>query len=335
MAGQKVTKRVVDSLTIEAHEYAVWDAKMPGFGVRVRPTGAKSYVVVYRAGSGRCAPVRRYTIAAVGKITPEKARDRARAILGAVAHGRDPAEEKTSERQSPTVSELADRFLREYVDPKRKPGTAATYRYVIESTVKSHIGGIKVDKLTRNKVARMHSALRETPSWANRTLAVVSSMYTFAAHVGLVQEGTNPARRIDKFAERPHERFLTGEELERLGSAIREAETRGIPWDVTEANPKAKHLPKSENPEYCTIAQDACKRGATDSDLAEIFRVSRMTIVRWRLEHPEFCDATKVGKEIADDRMERSLYERGVGYTVDAVKPPRPMARAGGQQPDH
>jgi hypothetical protein len=45
-----------------------------------------------------------------------------------------------------------------------------------------------------------------------------------------------------------------------------------------------------------------------------------MTIVRWRLEHPEFCDATKVGKEIADDRMERSLYERGVGYTVDAVK---------------
>ena len=45
-----------------------------------------------------------------------------------------------------------------------------------------------------------------------------------------------------------------------------------------------------------------------------------MTIVRWRLEHPEFCDATKVGKEIADDRVERSLYERGVGYTVDAVK---------------
>jgi hypothetical protein len=62
MTGRKVTKRTVDSLKIEAHEYAVWDDKMPGFGVRVRPTGAKSYVVVYRAGAGRGAPVRRYTI---------------------------------------------------------------------------------------------------------------------------------------------------------------------------------------------------------------------------------------------------------------------------------
>ena len=73
---------------------AVWDSKLPGFGVRVRPTGAMSYVVVYRAGSGRGAPVRRYTIARRRKITPEAARGRAKAILGAVAHGHDPAGEK-------------------------------------------------------------------------------------------------------------------------------------------------------------------------------------------------------------------------------------------------
>jgi hypothetical protein len=66
MAGQRITKRVVDSLKPRQGEYAVWDAQMPGFGVRVRPTGAKSYVVVYRAGSGRGAPVRRYTIGGVG-----------------------------------------------------------------------------------------------------------------------------------------------------------------------------------------------------------------------------------------------------------------------------
>jgi integrase len=248
MAEHKITKRVVDALRIEAHEYAVWDAKMPGFGVRVRPTGAKSYVVVYRAGTGRGAPVRRYTIAAVGKITPEKARGRARAILGAVAHGQDPAQEKARERQNPTVSELADRFLCEHVETKRKPGTAATYRYVIESTLKPRIGSTKVDKLSRNAVAKMHSALRETPSWANRALAVVSSMYTFAARVGLVQERTNPARGIDKFPEHRHERFLTGEELERLGSAIREAETEGIAWDADEGKTNAKHLPTRMSP---------------------------------------------------------------------------------------
>ena len=98
MAGQRITKRVVDNLKIQSSEYAVWDAQLPGFGVRVRPTGAMSYVVVYRAGSGRGAPVRRFTIAAVGKTTPESARQRAQAILGAVAHGRDPAGEKTSEQ---------------------------------------------------------------------------------------------------------------------------------------------------------------------------------------------------------------------------------------------
>ena len=61
MAGQRITKRIVDGLKARESEYAIWDAQMPGFGVRVRPTGAKSYVVVYRAGSGRGAPVRRYT----------------------------------------------------------------------------------------------------------------------------------------------------------------------------------------------------------------------------------------------------------------------------------
>jgi hypothetical protein len=59
MADGRITKRVVDGLKPQAKEFAVWDSKLPGFGVRVRPTGAMSYVVVYRAGSGRGAPVRR------------------------------------------------------------------------------------------------------------------------------------------------------------------------------------------------------------------------------------------------------------------------------------
>jgi hypothetical protein len=59
MAARRITKRIVDSLKPQAKEFAVWDSKLPGFGVRVRPSGAMSYVVVYRAGVGRGAPVRR------------------------------------------------------------------------------------------------------------------------------------------------------------------------------------------------------------------------------------------------------------------------------------
>ena len=70
-------------------------------------------------------------------------------------------------------------------------------------------------------------------------------MYAFAGRAGLVPDRINPARQIDKFKESRRERFLTGEELERLGSAIREAETTGIPWTVDESKPNAKHLPKA------------------------------------------------------------------------------------------
>ena len=247
MTGQRITKRIVDNLKIEPAEYAVWDATMPGFGVRVRPTGAMSYVVVYRAGSGRGAPYRRYTIGTIGKITPEKARLRAKGILGAVAHGKDPAADKTTERSTPTVAELADRFMAEHIEPKRKPGTAAFYRDILNRIVKPELGTTKADKVTRAAVAKVHGKLRATPFQANRMLAVVGSMYAFAARIGASPEGTNPARKIDKFAEHRRERFLTGAELERLGATIREAETKGIPWEVDEAGPKAKHLPKAKN----------------------------------------------------------------------------------------
>jgi integrase len=199
--------------------------------------------------------VRRYTIAAVGKIAPERARARAKAILGAVAHGHDPANQKTAERGMPTVAELTDRFMADHVKAKRKAGTAEFYRDILHRIVKPAVGTTKADKLTRLQVSRLHSSLSDTPFQANRVLAVVGSMYAFAMRAGIVPEGTNPARRIDKFKESRRERFLTGEELERLGSAIREAETTGIPWTVDETKPTAKHVPRAKR--FTKIAPSA------------------------------------------------------------------------------
>ena len=255
---------------------------MSGFGVRVRPTGAKSYVVVYRAGAGRGAPVRRYTIAAVGKITPERARARAKVILGAVAHGHDPANQKTTERGTPTVAELADRFMADHVRAKRKAGTAEFYRDILDRIVKPAVGTTKADKLTRLQVGRLHSSLADTPFQANRVLAVVGSMYAFAGRAGIVPEGTNPARGIDKFKESRRERFLTGEELERLGSAIREAETTGIPWTVDETKPTAKHVPKAKR--STKIAQSAA--AALRLLLFTGCRLREILHLRW--EHVDF-----------------------------------------------
>lgn len=77
--------------------------------------------------------------------------------------------------------------------------------------------------------------------------------------------------------------------------------------------------------EYPAIARKLCDLGATDADLAEAFEVSRRTIFNWRAEHPDFAEACKVGKDVADDRVERSLYQRACGYDYEAVKifPPK------------
>lgn len=84
MASKQITKRLIDGLKPRASEYFVWDGSLAGYGVRVQTTGAMSYVVKYRAGSGRAAPTRRLTLAKIGTLTPDEARTLARKTLGSV-----------------------------------------------------------------------------------------------------------------------------------------------------------------------------------------------------------------------------------------------------------
>lgn len=78
--------------------------------------------------------------------------------------------------------------------------------------------------------------------------------------------------------------------------------------------------PSEFRPEFCQQAADLCVNGATDQELADFFDVSVRTLYRWKAQFQEFCQAIKVAKEIADERVERSLYHRAVGYSFDAVK---------------
>lgn len=83
--------------------------------------------------------------------------------------------------------------------------------------------------------------------------------------------------------------------------------------------------PSSYKPEYAEQVAKLCALGATDVDLADFFGVSITTICNWKTSHEEFLVALKGGKEPADERVERSLYQRANGYTHDAVKifPPK------------
>lgn len=78
--------------------------------------------------------------------------------------------------------------------------------------------------------------------------------------------------------------------------------------------------PSKYLPQFAAAAAKLCKLGATDRDLAEAFAVAESTVKSWRLEHADFADAVKLGKEAADNRVEESLYRRATGYSHDAVK---------------
>jgi integrase len=241
---KQITKRLVDNLVAADAEFFVWDQKLSGFGIRIQPTGAKTYVVKYRAGSGRGAPTRRVTLGKVGTLTPKKAHDLAQKMLGAVAHGSDPAALKAAERRASTLQEVADIFLAEHVEAKRKPTTAAHYRSLLENDVLPELGNRKAEQVTTSDLARLHLKMRDRPYQGNRMLEVVGSLYSFAGKRKIVPIGCNPARGIEQYPEKRRERFLTGEELARLGDALREAETVGLPYEIDQSKLKAKHAPK-------------------------------------------------------------------------------------------
>lgn len=78
--------------------------------------------------------------------------------------------------------------------------------------------------------------------------------------------------------------------------------------------------PSGYKPEMAKQAGKLCEFGATEADLADFFSVSTVTIWRWANSHKEFCNALRIGKGKADDRVERAMYHKAVGYTHDAVK---------------
>lgn len=78
--------------------------------------------------------------------------------------------------------------------------------------------------------------------------------------------------------------------------------------------------PTDYKPEYVSQAEKLCRLGATDRELADFFEVDVRSIYRWAQAHDAFCQALKVGKEACDDRVERALYNRAVGYHHSAVK---------------
>ncbi len=219
---RRITKRTVDSLK---PGQLVWDAEVKGFGVRCQRT-AKVYVLKTRLGGRQ----RWITIGRHGSPwTLEKARQKAVALLGEKASGRDPALARDAEKRNPTVADLVAAFLREHVEAKRKATTATGYRDWFNRLALPAIGKMRVTDVSHADIARLHHALKDAPYQANRVVAVLSSFFTWAERHGYRPRGTNPCQDVEPYKERKRERFLSSDELARLGEALVAAETEGEP----------------------------------------------------------------------------------------------------------
>lgn len=215
----KITKRSVDAAAPTDKELFLWDDELKGFGLRVYPSGRKMYLAQFRSG-GR---LRRVNIGLHGAVTPDLARTEAMKHLSQVRLGADPAGERDRRKASPTMKEFGKRFLEEHVASHCKPSTQAEYKRSVELFINPKLGSHRIIDITRADIVEMHQSMKATPYQANRTLGVLSIMFTVAHTWGVRTDGVNPCWKVKRYKEIKRERYLTPDELARLGKVLRES----------------------------------------------------------------------------------------------------------------
>ncbi len=216
----KITKRSVDAATPADKEFFLWDEELKGFGLRVYPSGRKMYLAQFRAG-GR---LRRVNIGLHGALTPELARTEAMKHLSDVRLGGDPATDRDKRKASPTMKEFGQRFLKEHVAVHCKPSTYGEYKRSVELFINPKLGSHRIIDVTRADIVNLHQSMKATPYQANRTLGVLSIMFTVAHTWGVRTDGVNPCWKVKRYKEVKRERYLTPDELARLGQVLRESD---------------------------------------------------------------------------------------------------------------
>ena len=254
-----LTKREVYLAEPRSERFHVWDTRLAGFGLRVERSGTKTFVVRYRAdGGGRSAPRRFLTIGRFGPLTVEAARKQARSLLGAAAVGDDPAGERQAKRKEMTVSSLiglyeaegcfVQRGIRqgEPMKARTKSYTLARLHHHVEPLLDrkrvTEVAAAEIERLVRDVTAgktaadrfvgpRRRVIVRGGSGAARKVARDLSAVFSFAKRRGIVDENPFDRASIRKTDNR-RDRFLTLEEVSRLGLAFGELE-------AASANPKA------------------------------------------------------------------------------------------------
>lgn len=220
----KLTKRTIDAARAGDKEIFLWDTEVRGFGLRVKPSGTKTYLIQYRNAQRR---TRKLAIGQHGPLAPDEARKIARQLLADVARGADPSAERKAIKDAETVAKLLERFETDHIARNLAASTAGVWRYLIATHIRPALGLFLVDAVTRQDIIKLHRSIPGSGRQANNVLTVLSSMFARAEEWGARQEGTNPVKGVQRHKENARERFLSDEEITRLGKALAVAEETG------------------------------------------------------------------------------------------------------------
>ncbi len=253
--GVTLTKKVVDAAEKRGKRYLIWDDELTGFALRVEPTGVKTFVIKYRAeGGGRSAKQRWLVIGRFGALTPDQARKIAKAKLGSVAAGGDPASELQARRREMTIAALIDVYEKEGCVIQRgnrqgEPMKTKTKAYTL-ARLRHHVvpllgtrraseinpGDIErfVADVTAGKTAkdekigpRKRIIVRGGAGAARKVVRDLSAVFSFARRNEIVESNPCETAAVRKTDNR-RERYLTLDEVTRLGAALDELEAEGV-----------------------------------------------------------------------------------------------------------
>jgi len=277
----RLTKRTVDSIKPSDKASIVWDRDLGGFGVKISPSGRKAYVVQYRI-SRQSRKTRRMTLGVHGTISCEQARIKAKTLLGQAAFGDNPLREKDEMKNAMLTNELLDLFYAEHVMPKLAVRTQEAYKNIIQKKLPRAFLNLPIKDVTRQDVARLHHNMREIPTSANKLLAMLSKFFNWSEKFGYRADHSNPCRYVEKYKEKPRQRFLSPEEQKRLWYALDEAEKHAtatiysiaalrvisltgarlreilnLKWNYVDLNRKMLNLPESKTGAKTIYLNDA------------------------------------------------------------------------------
>jgi integrase len=202
MPAITISKRTVDQAKPGERDLFLWDQTLPGFGLKVTPAGARVYIVQYRTG-GRGSPTKRVTIGRHGAPwAPEQARRKAKAILGDVAGGADPAAEKRAEKEAKKREAVEERSLEavgeRWFNYQRREGKRSADE--VERSFKRHVhtklGARAIETITRADARSIYERLADAghAPMGHQLIRNLKSLMSYAVECDLIP--VNPLLRI-------------------------------------------------------------------------------------------------------------------------------------------